>query len=69
MRIQVRKCPFTGEIFEEKDIGKYILHLKELRDSMRGKREHARIRKTWEIWLDNERAKVLSVEDIPAWLS
>lgn len=67
MRVQVRKCPFTGKLFEEKDKAKYVKHLFELRESMRSERNNERTRATWKKWLDAEKAKILRIEDIPAW--
>jgi hypothetical protein len=67
MRVQVRKCPFTGELFEEKDKAKYIKHLVSLRENMREERKYDRICKTWKKWLVDEKAKIVSVHDIPNW--
>lgn len=67
MRIQVRKCPFTGEIFEEKDIKKYIKHLKELRKKMKEDRAHERIRKSWKDWLSEQKKNITSIDQIPEW--
>lgn len=67
MRIQVRKCPFTGKIFEEKDIGKYLWHLKVLRDQQKEERLHQRLRDEFKGWLQAERAKVQYVADIIPW--
>jgi len=68
MRIQVRKCPFTGKLFEEKDIGKYILHLKALREEKQEKREYERLRRNWVKWLETEQATVRSFEEIVPWI-
>jgi len=67
MRLQVRKCPFTGKIFEEKDIGKYTWHLKVLRDEQRTERAHERHRAEFASWLNIERAKELQISDVIPW--
>ena len=67
MRIQVRKCPFTGRIFEEKDKNLYIEHLKKIREGQQEKRKNKNYRKEFRTWLINERANICSIEDIVPW--
>jgi len=67
MRIQARKCPFTGTVFEEKDRMNYVTHLQELRSIMRASREQKRIKDTWTEWLYAEKLKITRPEQIPAW--
>jgi hypothetical protein len=68
MRVVVRKCPFTGKLFEEKDISKYILHLQQVRDEKKELREYARLKAGWEKWLRAEQAKVRSFAEIAPWI-
>lgn len=63
----VRKCRFTGEIFEEKDRKKYIAHLKKLRVALAEERKIERTKKTFKQWLAKEKKKILRPEDIPEW--
>lgn len=67
MRVQVRKCPFTGKIFEEKDIKKYVTHLQKLRESMQSQRRYQRLRDTFSTWLVEEKKKVTHVDMICPW--
>ena len=68
MRVQVRKCPFTGKIFEEKDISKYILHLKQLRDEQRELREYARLKNSFHAWMRVEQTKVRAFDELVPWI-
>jgi hypothetical protein len=67
MRVQVRKCRFTGKIFEEKDLKKYAIHLRNLRAERAEKRKLDKVRATFTSWLNREKKKILHPEDIPAW--
>ncbi len=67
MRIQARKCPFTGAIFEEKDRKKYIKHPRTLRKNMRAAREKENLKNTWKEWLLVEKLKITRPEQIPEW--
>ena len=67
MRVQVRKCRFTGKIFEEKDLKKYAIHLRNLRAERAEKRKLDKVRTTFTAWLNREKKKILHPEDIPAW--
>lgn len=67
MRVQVRKCPFTGKLFEEKDRNKYIEHLSKLRTKMQETRKYDHTRETWKKWLDAEKDNIIRVEEIPVW--
>jgi hypothetical protein len=67
MRIQVRKCPFTGRLFEEKDIGEYLLHLKTLRENMQIARLYTRLRVSFQEWLAEEKKKITNVDMICPW--
>jgi hypothetical protein len=68
MRVVVRKCPFTGKLFEEKDISKYILHLQKVRDEKKELREYARLKATHEKWLRAEQGKVRSFAELVPWI-
>jgi hypothetical protein len=67
MRIQMRKCPFTGKLFDESKIGEYIWHLKVTRDAMREERELKRIKDTFKDWLKAEKKKIIHPDQIPEW--
>lgn len=67
MRVQVRKCPFTGKLFEEKDAKKYAVHLKELRVKMREERRHKYLRDNFTKWLKKEKKAITHPEMIPEW--
>lgn len=67
MRVQVRKCRFTGKIFEEKDLKKYAIHLRNLRAERAEKRKLDKVRATFTTWLNHEKKKILHPGDIPAW--
>jgi len=67
MKVQVRKCRFTGKIFEEKDLKKYALHLKKLRIEMKEKREEDRVKKDWIKWLKAERKRIKTIDEIVPW--
>lgn len=68
MKIQARKCPFTGKIFTEDKIGAYIWHLKETRDKMRAERKSKRIKDSFWNWLREEKLKLTHPDMIPQWL-
>lgn len=67
MKIQARKCPFTGKVFEESKVKEYILHLQDVRIRQRAKRNEKRVKSTFHTWLAKERAQIKKIEDIPAW--
>lgn len=67
MRVQVRKCRFTGKIFEEKDLKKYAIHLKKLRIEMAEARHLAKVRTTFKAWLKAEKKAIRHPDEIPAW--
>jgi hypothetical protein len=67
MRVQVRKCPFTGKIFQEKDIGKYILHLLDVRETKQEARHLARVKNTFNKWLLKERTRITTIDEIAPW--
>lgn len=67
MRITVRKCPFTGKVFEESKKKEYILHLQDVRINQRAKRQEKRVKSTFHTWLAKERAQVRTIQEIPAW--
>lgn len=67
MKIQARKCPFTGKVFEESKLNEYILHLQDVRIKQRAKRNEKRVKSTFHTWLKKERAQVRKIEDIPIW--
>jgi hypothetical protein len=66
MRVQVRKCRFTGKLFEEKDLKKYAIHLKKLRIEMAEARHLAKVRTTFKAWLKAEKKAIRHPEEIPA---
>ncbi len=68
MRIQVRKCSFTGKLFEEKDINKYIKHLQNIRAEHRTNRRLKNVSENFESWLHNEKLKILDFSEIPDWI-
>lgn len=68
MRIQVRKCPFTGQIFEEKDIQKYIDHLHSLRKEFKEERRLNRIRSEFDNWLLKEKQQIIDTNLIVPWI-
>lgn len=68
MRVQARKCRFTGQIFDELEIAKYVRHLAELRVKMRNARQLANIRDTFNAWLRTERAKPIAVAELSQWV-
>lgn len=67
MKIQVRKCPFTGKIFEEKDLRKYVLHLMNLRERKQKERLYQRLRAEFKDWLKEERSQIKYTQDIIPW--
>lgn len=67
MRIEARKCPFTGKVFEESKKKAYIQHLAEVRKDLRAKRHVTHVRLVFHTWLAEERAKVRRVQDLPQW--
>ena len=68
MRVVVRKCPFTGKLFEEKDLSKYILHLQKVREEKKELREYARLKNTFHKWLREEQMKVRAFDQIVPWI-
>lgn len=68
MRIQVRKCRFTGKVFEESNIDGYVLHLTKLREKMREGRRLANVKASFNNWLSIERAKPITVDGIAQWI-
>lgn len=67
MRVQVRKCRITGKIFEEKNLNKYAIHLRELRMHRAEERKLSKVRATFDDWLNCEKKKILTPEDITEW--
>lgn len=67
MRIQVRKCPFTGEIFEETDIMKYAEHLKIIRNKMKSERQNRKIMNKFDKWISDEKLNLTHPDMIPEW--
>lgn len=67
VRIQVRKCRFTGKLFEEKDLKKYAIHLRKLRAEMSEARHLARVRTTFKAWLKTEKESIHHPNEIPEW--
>jgi hypothetical protein len=67
MRVQVRKCPFTGIIFEEHNRNKYVSHLAELRSDKKEARRLASIRASYDIWLKNEKLEITSPTMVMEW--
>lgn len=67
MRVQVRQCPFTGKIFEEHQLKKYVAHLAEVREGMKEKRKHNHLRKTFKEWLRKEKQKIVSIDMVVPW--
>jgi len=67
MRVQVRKCPFTGVIFEESNIQEYIEHLFNLRENMKKERKFQRIRSSFKAWLWEEKQKITDINMVVPW--
>lgn len=67
MKIQVRKCGFTGDLFESDQ--QYLAHLIQLRKQYKKRRERDKITRNWHNWLQNSQAHVLSVKDLEQWLN
>jgi hypothetical protein len=67
MRVQVRKCRFTGKLFEEEDASKYALHLRKLREKMRNERNWRNLRKTYAVWLAEEKLRITHIDMILPW--
>lgn len=67
MKIQVRKCRFTGKLFEEKDVKKYILHLQKLREQKRNERIWENLRNTYATWLAEEKLRITHIDMVLPW--
>ena len=67
MKVQVRKCRFTGKIFEETDLLKYKKHLLALRKEMAHTRYLNKVRKEFSTWLQNEKQQIKDIDDILPW--
>ena len=67
MRVQARQCPFTGKLFKEENIEKYILHLEKVRNLNREKNLHIYLRSTFKDWLAEEKKSIISVDMIVPW--
>jgi hypothetical protein len=67
MRVMVRKCPFTGQLYEEKERKQYIEHLHDLREQMKLERRHKCIVNEWQKWLAEQKQDIKYVADIPDW--
>jgi hypothetical protein len=66
-KIQCRRCPFTGKLFEESKIDKYILHLKTTRDEMRYERNLKGVKAGFSEWLKVEKLKLIHPDMVPEW--
>lgn len=64
----MRKCPFTGKIFDESRIEEYILHLLNTREEMRRKRAQKSLALTFHDWLHEEKLKLTHPSQVPDWL-
>lgn len=67
MRVQVRRCPFTGKIFEETDLRRYVLHLEAQRAAIHTRIREDAVRNSFQRWLNVEKSKLLNVSMIPEW--
>lgn len=67
MRVQVRKCPFTGKIFEEDKVGGYIAHLYDLRNKMKNERHLQNVKSNFAVWLAKERESITQIDMIVPW--
>lgn len=65
MRIVVRKCPYTGKLFE--DDRKYAQHLSNIRARQRADRKDARVRAEYSSWLRKEKQNIHYVNQIIPW--
>ena len=68
MRVQVRKCRLTGEIFEEGDLERYAVHLRELRAHRHKERVRQANIQSLHKWLWAEKQHILTVDQIPEWI-
>lgn len=68
MKIQVYKCRFTGGIFSLENKDNYILHLKELRKTMKADRKYKRTKQKFESWLAEEKEKITHIDMIVPWI-
>ena len=67
MRVQARQCPFTGKLFKEENIEKYVKHLSTVRENNRKKNLHIYLRNTFKDWLAEEKKLITSVDMITPW--
>lgn len=68
MRVIVRKCPFTGLLFEEKDIKDYILHLQRIRAQHREEWVNKRFKEKHEAWLVEKKKQIFEPKDLEKFL-
>lgn len=68
MKVQVRKCYFTGKLFEEKDISKYKKHLEKIRAGNREKHRLQKIKLGFRTWFEAEKLTLTSPDMIPSWI-
>lgn len=67
MKIQVRKCGFTGELFEQ-DVA-YLTHLKSLRSHQKKCRKRKQIIQNWESELSDLQHSCASLNELQTWLN
>lgn len=67
MKIQVRKCGFTGKLFVDDQT--YLQHLKYLRNKQRRNREHKRVTASWNAAIDQIRHECIQFEELQEWLN
>jgi len=67
MRVQARQCPFTGKLFKEENIDKYLLHLEKVRKLNREKNLYIYHRNTFKDWLAEEKKLITNVDMIVPW--
>lgn len=66
MKILVNKCPHTGQLFE--DDGEYVRHIRKIQREQRAQAKYKAERLEFETWLNQEKAKIYTIDEIPGWI-
>jgi hypothetical protein len=67
MKTQVRKCGFTGKLFEHEP--EYLSHLKRLRSHQKTQRASRRIIQNWESELNDLQHNCINFSELSSWLN
>lgn len=67
MKIQVRKCGFSGRLFESE--ADYLDHLVKLRRTQRTARRHRRELLAWQDWLSEAQHSISTIDELQEWLN